>query len=825
MTPELRQLFAEIVALPPEARQAELDRRAVPSDLRQEVEQLLAADSLTDGIIERPIRDTAFSLSNDTAGLRLGPWRTTGLLGQGGMGVVYKAERADGTVEQAAAIKLLYRGLETEDLLNRFQRERSILARLSHPNIARFLDAGATAEGLPWFAMEFVDGIPFDRYCDQQKLSPEARVRLLIQVCAAVQNAHRHLIIHRDIKPDNILVTADGTPILLDFGIAQILGETRPGAPVTRAMTPGYASPEQLRGEPTTTSTDVYLLGAVLNRILGTQPSGDLANIVRRAMHEDPTRRYTTPAELASDLTAWLNGQPVTATPDSFLYRTRRFIARHRWPVAIATLAFLATAASAAIAISQARNAQKQFRDVRALANVFLFDFEAAISRLEGATKARELVVATARKYLESLHNQAAGDPALQRELAEAWGKLAGIQGSDGIANTGQRSDAVNSYRKALELRQTLGDARTPNLQVRGSYIRLTSEYVAALAAAQRAPKALTVSTAAVADAEAFLRDAPSSREAMRSVYGTHHSRSILCLELSDSACATRSADRSLAVLREWATKHPSDRRHELDTSVAEHYAAQTAQVYGNYRVARDVGRSAVARLEEVEKRWPPTPGSRRLRLVALQTFGQSLAASASGLPAQPEEAISALRKAVSLATAARDKDPGNTLAVEDLMSARSYLGGVLADARPAEAVALLEPLRTEMVAFVVSHPDGFGVQKLLADVRNDLSKALRLTHRAELALQECLASLALSDAILVTSPADAISRKARAISLIRAANAELDLNRFPDALTHLDQAQQALAGMIKAAPNDAMLTDLNTEAIKLREEIQKKVR
>lgn len=215
--------------------------------------------------------------------------------------------------------------------------------------------------------MEFVDGIPLDRYCEERGLSREARVRLLLPVCAAVQHAHSHLIIHRDIKPDNILVTADGAPVLLDFGIAQILSDA-PAAAVTRVMTPEFASPEQLRGEPATTATDVYLLGAVLNRMLGPHAPlrGDLFNIIRRAMHEEPARRYSTPAELAADLDRWLRGLPVTATSDSLLYRTRRFAARHRWPVVIAALAFLLTAGSALVALRQARIAQQRFAEVRA---------------------------------------------------------------------------------------------------------------------------------------------------------------------------------------------------------------------------------------------------------------------------------------------------------------------------------------------------------------------------------------------------------------------------------------------------------------------------
>ncbi len=825
MTPDLRRHFNHLAPLPPEARAAELDSLALPPDLRLELEQLLAADSLTDGLIERPIRDAANSLATTTAPLQLGVWRTTGLLGQGGMGVVYKAERTDGTVEQTAAIKLLYRGLETQDLLARFQRERTILARLSHPNIARFLDAGATPEGLPWFAMEFVDGTALDRYCDAKNLSPEARVRLLIQVCAAVQHAHGHLVIHRDIKPDNILVTADGTPVLLDFGIAQILGETRPGAPVTRAMTPDYASPEQLRGDPATTSTDVYLLGAVLNRILGTLPLGDLTNIVRRAMHVDPARRYTTPTELAADLTAWLNGLPVAATPDSFFYRTHRFIARHRWPVAIAALAFLATAASALIAVNQARLAEKHFRDVRALANVFLFDFEAAIHNLEGATKARELVITTAKQYLDNLSAQDSRDPALQRELAEAWVKLARLQGGQTFASTVRRTDAIDSFYKSLRLRQALGDDRTSNPELRRTYILLTGNLITALVLAQRSAEAMPISNAAVESAEAFARDLPANRDAVRALYLAHHSRAVLCMELGNAACSIAAADRSLAVIRAWGEKHPGDRRIELDTASAELYVAQAGSAYGNYQAARDAARSMVARMERIAKLGPPTPESRRSAILAWQALGIALGAESPSLPAQPDEAADALRKALAINTSIRDKDRNNNLAQEDQMLINSLLGGVLCSSRPAEAIAVLEPLRTEILAWLEKNPDNFNVQKTLADVRNDLGRALRLTHRPELALKEHLESLALSDAILAGTPTDGISRKARVISLIRAAESESDLSRAPAALAHLDQSQQALAAMTKATPADASLSELTTEANKRREEIQKKLR
>ncbi len=823
MTPEVRQLFDDLVALPPDQQQAELDRRAPNPDVRQEVEDLLAADALTDGMIEGPIRRTAGDLADSSAQMRLGVWRTLELLGQGGMGVVYKAERCDGVVEQTAAVKLLYRGLETDQLLERFQRERSILARLSHPNIARFLDAGATAEGLPWFAMEYVDGMALDSYCDAHKLAPTARVRLMLEVCGAVQHAHRHLVVHRDIKPDNILVTGEGVPVLLDFGIAQILGESN--GKVTRAMTPEYASPEQLRGEPATTSTDVYLLAAVLSKLLERAPKGDLGNILAKAMREDPSRRYSTVAEFAADLTAWLGGHPVSATPDSFLYRAGRFVSRHRWPVAIAAIAFLATATSAIVAVQQARTAQRRFRDVRSLANVFLFDFETSIHNVAGTLKARELVVQTARKYLDTLSAEDAGDPALKRELAEAYVKLARIQGGQGSSSNGRLEDSIASYRKSLGLRRELGDDRSKNPELRRPFILTLGNLLASLTQAQRSAEAMPISKEEVENADAFAREVSGSRDAARAVFLAHHSRALLCMELGDAACALESGNKSLTPVRDWGLKHPGDRRIELDTAIAEHFAAQANAIYGKYREAREIGRSVAARMERIEKQWPPTPDSRRLTFAAWSVLGLAMSSSAPGLPAETDEAIAVLRRAISLATENSRLDRNNVLAGQDVMLAQSQLGGVLAGARPAEAIAFLEPVRAEMVTYADTHPTDFNVRKSLTDVHNDLGLALRIMHRADAALLEHMAALKITELILKDSPSDGISRKARAISLIRAAAAESDLGRAASALDRLEQARQLLAETAKSAPSDASVGELVAEAERVRGEIAKKVR
>jgi len=279
VTPErwqqIRGVFDQASALRLDARAAFLDQAcATDSDLRHEVESLLLADDKAGtGFLNTPAIDLTRRFEGDNSssrvGRRIGAYHILTQIGHGGMGEVYRASRADGQYEKEVAIKLVRGGYDTASVLERFRHERQILASLDHPNIARLLDGGTTDEGIPYLVMELIEGTPIDQYCNANQLNVSQRLRLFVQVCSAVQYAHQRLVIHRDIKPGNILVTQEGVPKLLDFGIAKILDPTA-GAETTMAgpMTPEYASPEQIRGEPITTATDVYSLGVVLYHLL-----------------------------------------------------------------------------------------------------------------------------------------------------------------------------------------------------------------------------------------------------------------------------------------------------------------------------------------------------------------------------------------------------------------------------------------------------------------------------------------------------------------------------------------------------------------------------
>jgi eukaryotic-like serine/threonine-protein kinase len=269
---QVKQVLDEAIALDPSRRDVFLAKRcATDEELRREVESLLSShDEAGTGFLKKPAIDlkvvTAAAPARESR--RIGVYQIVEQIGQGGMGEVYRAVRADGQYTKEVAIKLVRGGFDSASLVERFRNERQILASLDHPNIARLLDGGTTEDGIPYLVMELIEGTPIDRYCEEQDLGIKERLRLFIQVCAAVQYAHQRLVIHRDIKPSNVLVTAEGVPKLLDFGIAKILDTSVGNETTLRPMTPEYASPEQIRGEPITTATDVYSLGVVLYKLL-----------------------------------------------------------------------------------------------------------------------------------------------------------------------------------------------------------------------------------------------------------------------------------------------------------------------------------------------------------------------------------------------------------------------------------------------------------------------------------------------------------------------------------------------------------------------------
>ncbi|MCA1618684.1 MAG: serine/threonine-protein kinase [Acidobacteria bacterium] len=369
----VEELLDAALELGPRERPRLLDEACAGApDLRREVESLLACEGRADGFLGAPALAFSADFFDDgnpadgRAGQTFGPYRVAREIGRGGMGAVFLAERDDGEFKQEVALKVVGRSFADAELRRRFRQERRILATLNHPNIARLLDGGVSADGEPYLVMEYVEGLRVDEYCARAGLSTVEKLRLFLEVCRGVSYAHQHLVVHRDIKPSNILVTADGVPKLLDFGIAKLLVEEQPGEQTRtelRAFTPEYAAPEQVSGGQVTTASDVYSLGVLLRDLTGPRRlAGEMENIVAMARHEEPARRYGSAAQLAEDIHRYLEGRPVRARKDSFTYRAGKFVRRNTVGVAAAALVLLTLAGGVVATVWQARRATEQAR-------------------------------------------------------------------------------------------------------------------------------------------------------------------------------------------------------------------------------------------------------------------------------------------------------------------------------------------------------------------------------------------------------------------------------------------------------------------------------
>jgi non-specific serine/threonine protein kinase/serine/threonine-protein kinase len=548
MTPDWREIddvFQMAVAVPSKERASFLSARCHGRpDIEREVLSLLDAYDASGGFLEPLAAETAIrpvALGPDT---RIGPYQLTRLLGHGGMGTVYLGERVDGAFRHQVAIKLTRSALLDVEVARRFAVERQILASLRHPHIVTLFDGGATETGQAFLVMEYVEGEPIIAYARARRLSLADRLQLIRMVCAGVHAAHQHGVVHRDLKPANILVTAEGVPKVLDFGIAKLVDRAGADATMTTGisvpLTPNYASPEQLRGQPVTIASDVYSLGvllyelvagvrpyesedqpldSVLARVLDhpvTRPSqaaaacsdlpydssrlrGDLDAVVLKAMRVDPNDRYAAAGTLSDDITRVLAGQPVTAREPSFGYLARKLVARHRVTAAVVSLAIVGTLVALGTAIWQRQRAEREraaaqarFDDVRKLANTLIFKLDEAI-RTKSPTEARSLVVTEALGYLDRLA-ATADDPVLRFELAEGYKRIGEVQGHPGFPNLGDRSAALVSFKRALTLVEPFDDHPTYRRQALATMVGahrlmtpLQPDRVAARASAQAA--------------------------------------------------------------------------------------------------------------------------------------------------------------------------------------------------------------------------------------------------------------------------------------------------------------------------------------------------
>lgn len=507
----VRALFDELIGLDEARLNARLrELKAEQPDIAAELTELLAShagahqwfgEMAADLGRQRAAEIDASWAQNRT----IGPYALNGLLGTGGMGSVFRAQRADGELDREVALKVVPAGLDSPQAIQRFASERDILASLSHPNIAQLLDAGVSEDGKPWFAMEFVSGQPITNWCDARQLSLRQRVELFLQLANAVQFAHRNLIVHRDLKPSNVLVTGDGQVKLLDFGIAKMLDEDAAAtATASRLLTPAYAAPEQLQGQRLSTATDVWALGVILHELLtglrprnsgisgttdttetmapsrlvsalnsgrldtdeadgerlaavrGSKPDGlsrslkgDLDVIVLKSLSQEPERRYPSAGQMADDLRRYVAGQPISARPDSLGYRLAKLVRRHPWSSAAAILAIVATLVFALYAREQARILAQERDRAQRVAEFLTEVFSVSDpERAQGESiTARELLARGVSRAEKDLVNQ----PALAADFLATLGRT--------HRNLGDYSTANSLFERVLDLHQNQLDS------------------------------------------------------------------------------------------------------------------------------------------------------------------------------------------------------------------------------------------------------------------------------------------------------------------------------------------------------------------------------
>ena len=511
----LRCLVEEAMELPGGERLAFVEGHATDAEMARDARELIELDTEASSIFEI----AGWEQQSTGAGLPLanvGSYRLVEELGRGGMGVVYRAERDDGLYQQTVALKVLQESVFTPGLGERFRQERQILARLQHPGIARLLDGGVTEDARPYLVLEYVDGQEIDTFCESHELDVDARLKLFLRVAEAVQYAHQQLILHLDIKPANILVTKEGEPRLLDFGISRILAADGKTLQTLRILTPRYASPEQASDAPLGIASDVFSLGTLLYRLLAgvlpypiddatpfdvarmimtEQPKapseaapeglkgrlrGDLDTILLQALRKEPERRYATVAAFAEDIERHLQSRPVLAHRDSFGYRTGKFFRRNRASVVAAGLVLLviagsvaAVARAAVVARRERATAERRLKDVTQIAHSYIFELSKELQDIPGTLEIRGQVVQRAFGYLEAMSKEKSPDLDLQHELAGGYYVIGLLQGDPSLASMGDQQAAEKSISKALEMQKKISAELPGDLKERGRVVMI----------------------------------------------------------------------------------------------------------------------------------------------------------------------------------------------------------------------------------------------------------------------------------------------------------------------------------------------------------------
>ncbi len=671
---QLEHLFEQASALPPDGRSAFLDAHTTGEPaLRVEVEELLRA---SDAANANPAWEHGAILNVTPADTRcfdaasgFAQYRILETISAGGMGMVYRALRMGETMEQVVAIKILHAPVTGTAAAQRFEQERRILARLDHPNIARLLDGGTTPEGRPFLVMDYVEGVSLTEYLANANLTMEERIELFLAICAAVSYIHHNLVAHRDIKPGNILVTADGTPKLLDFGIATLLDGSGPRTLTGQsALTPEYASPEQVLGEPTGPASDIYSLGVVFYQMLtghlpyNAQPGPlalanaitqeppiaprihttslpvDLEYILLKALRKEPARRYESVEQFSADLQRFQQSFPVSAGPDSLAYRFSRAVYRNRIWAGAVTLVITAIVAGSAIAV---RESNRRFAEIRKIAAVLTRELDDSMYDMEGAAQARRVILQRGAGYLNAIASEHGNDRAVALDLADAYERFATLQGTNQL-NVGDPSGAIDTLHRSESILAPLAARNATDFEVGRRLANVQSLLTGLAGTVGDLRSAQTYAQKAIASSEQLLAVKPgdpeltmslgSSIELLADVTGNPSYSN-----LGDSAAALQLYNRCLPILSKLAA-------NESDPDAPQPLAGlhlRIGKVYqyalGDYSKALEHFTAAAQISDSIRRRksnrWTELNAGIRYRFVAraLRSLGQAEEAYSRG--------------------------------------------------------------------------------------------------------------------------------------------------------------------------------------------------
>lgn len=791
---QVEELFNRSLDLPSGQRRSFVESNAGgDAEVIREVCSLLDSDEhASTEILKDSVRVAVDDIGRRAEGARVGPYRLIREIGRGGMGSVWLASRDDDQYRKQVAIKLVRQGMDTDFVLARFRRERQILAQLEHPNIARLLDGGTTPEGLPYIVMEYVSGTWITAYCDQRRLSVADRVRLFLPVCTAVDFAHRAFVVHRDLKPGNILVDEQGVPKLLDFGISKLLLASPLAGDDTitqdlRMLTPDFASPEQVLGDPVTVNSDVYSLGAVLYKLLsGELPhviekytpgeleraicetevakassrakdpavakalAGDLDLVLARALQKDPARRYPSVEALAADLRAYLDFKPVAARPDTLFYRMGKFTRRNRLAVAAGSVVACSLALAAGVSFRQAAIARENLQQVRSLANSLITEIHDSVRDLPGATKARENIVKVSLRYLDTVARQHQSDPELDRELAAAYLRTGEIQGYVMRPNLGDTKGAIESFRRATALLERYAARFPADEQTQGQLAGLR----------QKLAENLNYS--------------------------------------SGTKPAIEELRRGIEALETWRKSHaPSPWLREV---LADLYSslARLQRIAQDDEASLRSGTKAAAEFRAL-RRPGAGPEFERSFAVTLSVLGQTQARLN-----QPEASLASLIESKGILEELARKDPSNVNYPRNLMLAHSHVAELLTAHPKLEGAGTAEDAFSRMVSIARNlHEADPNDQRALGDYGIALMRWGRATENPKLGLSR------------LREASEKLNRASRAnpgnlLVAVNLANAELSLARMTGTLDHYRAAREAALAVLgkdsASAPAHAVL-------------------